>query len=105
VIALFMHFGGVVHASTYPSVEVRHGKDDSAQGTLSGALVLESPESLIIWSASEGRGVLTSIPRDAVHSLRFGPDLDVLAQALEEAKRVPVAPAPATPVSSTQGGP
>jgi uncharacterized integral membrane protein len=108
VIALFMHFGGMVHASTYPSVEVRHGKDDSAQETLSGALVLESPESLIIWSAREGRGVLTSIPRDAVHSLRFGPDLDVLAQALEEAKRIPVAPAPApspAPVSSTQGGP
>jgi hypothetical protein len=108
VIALFMHFGGTVHASTYPSVEVRHGKDDSAQETLSGALVLESPESLIIWSASEGRGVLTSIPRDAVHSLRFGANLDVLALASEEAKRVPVAPASApspAPVSSTQGGP
>jgi hypothetical protein len=108
VIALFMHFGGLVHASTYPSVEVRHGTD-SKEETLSGALVLESPESLIVWSASQGRGVLTSIPRDAVHSLRFGPELDVLAEALEEAKRGPVAPAPPpaapAPVSSTQGGP
>jgi hypothetical protein len=104
IIALFMHFGTAVHASTYPSVEVRHGKE-SAVGTVSGALVLESSDALLVWSASQGSGVLTSIPRDAVQSIRFGPDIDVLARALEEATQVPAAPATpsAPPVSSSQG--
>jgi hypothetical protein len=109
VVALFIHFGLAVHSTTYPSVEVRHG-NDSAVETLSGALVLESSESLTIWSASQGSGVLTSIPRDAVQSIRFGPDIDVLARALDETTRRPVGPAhPSTdsspaPVSSSTGG-
>ncbi|WP_309897360.1 hypothetical protein [Archangium sp.] len=107
VIALFMHFGGAVHESTYPSVEVRHGrKEVPEEQTTSGVLVLESPESLILWSTRQGSGILTSIPREAVHAIHFGPDIDILAQALEEAKRSKVAPASTpdepspTPVSS-----
>ncbi|HEX8826124.1 MAG TPA: hypothetical protein VF794_39830 [Archangium sp.] len=96
VVALFMHFGTAVHASSYPSVEVRHGKDAAVE-TLSGALVLESSESLLIWSAGQGSGVLTSIPREAVQSIRFGPDIDVLARALEEATKSPVVPPSAQP--------
>jgi hypothetical protein len=109
VVALFIHFGLAVHSTHYPSVEVRHG-NDSAVETLSGALVLESSESLTIWSASQGSGVLTSIPRDAVQSIRFGPDIDVLARALDETTRRPVVPAPPStdsspaPVSSSTGG-
>ena len=106
VIALFMHFGVTVHTSTYPSVEVRHGQEAGSE-LVSGALVLESAESVLVWSTSQGSGVLTSIPRDAVRAMRFGPDIDVLAQALAEAKRSPVVP-PVTspvPVTSTQGAP
>jgi hypothetical protein len=100
VVALFLHFGLTVHSTAYPSVEVRHGRDSGVE-TLSGALVLESSESLTLWSTSQGSGVLTSIPRDAVRSIRFGPDIDVLARAREEATKSPVVPAP---VSSSTGG-
>jgi hypothetical protein len=52
VVALFTHFGMTIHESSYPTVVVRHA-GASADETTSGALVLESSESLLIWSASQ----------------------------------------------------
>ncbi|HEX8434900.1 hypothetical protein [Archangium sp.] len=118
-VALFIHFGVTVHESTYPSVEVRHGKDSRSE-TVSGALVLESSEMLVLWSVDQGVGVLTSIPFEAVQSLRFGPDIDILVEARKAAMGGPVVPAPpaapsaqpppqtgqqpSAPVSSPRGG-
>ncbi len=119
-VALFIHFGVTVHASAYPSVEVRHGKDSGSELS-SGALVLESSEMLVLWSVDRGAGVLTSIPREAVQSLRFGPDIDILAEARKAAETgdrvMPAQPSaapgaqptpptgqPSSPVSTPGGG-
>ncbi|MFY0522814.1 hypothetical protein ACN28I_06335 [Archangium gephyra] len=112
-VTLFMHYGVTVHESTYPFVEVRHAKepeDSSGIGLTSGALVVESAEALIVWNAQQGTGTLTSIPRDAVLSIRIKPGVDVLAVAREEAVRgakVPTAPSvqPSAVISSPAGGP
>ncbi len=104
-VTLFMHYGVTVHESTYPFVEVRHAKEpEEASGIAltSGALVVESAESLILWNAQQGTGLLTSIPRDAVLSIRIKPGVDVLAVAREEAARgakVPVSPSAAPTVT------
>lgn len=76
-VALVLYFGAYVHDRKYPEVEVR-----TAEGPTRGVLLLERPESWVIYAVEGGEGVLKVVPsKDA--SATIHDKVDVVEWALK----------------------